>query len=376
MKILMIMPGFFPGKKYGGPPVSVDNFCSLMTGHEKYIITRNHDLGEGDPYKNISEGWNNRPNVNIKYVNDKEFNKHVFEEAIKEVKPDVIYLQSLFSASSTLPSLILGKKYHIPVVLAPRGELCKGAFDKKYKKLPYIWLLRILGLLKDVTIQSTSDEETCESAKYLHIDKSKIQLLTNIPSIPSKEAVHDIKQAGKLKLVFLSRIVSKKNLHSAIAYLKGLTGDVVFNIYGPKENPQYWMKCQELIDGLPSNINVNYCGLVSHSEVHDIFAHHDAFLFPTFSENYGHVIAEALQNGCIPIISDQTPWTDINQANAGWAISLDEENRFVSAINSLAQADEEQMINYRTNIKKYVELKMDLNALREEYTNFFIKSTH
>ena len=372
----MIMPGFFPGKKYGGPPVSVDNFCSLMTGHEKYIITRNHDLGEGDPYKNISEGWNNRPNVNIKYVNDKEFNKHVFEEAIKEVKPDVIYLQSLFSASSTLPSLILGKKYHIPVVLAPRGELCKGAFDKKYKKLPYIWLLRILGLLKDVTIQSTSDEETCESAKYLHIDKSKIQLLTNIPSIPSKEAVHDIKQAGKLKLVFLSRIVSKKNLHSAIAYLKGLTGDVVFNIYGPKENPQYWMKCQELIDGLPSNINVNYCGLVSHSEVHDIFAHHDAFLFPTFSENYGHVIAEALQNGCIPIISDQTPWTDINQANAGWAISLDEENRFVSAINSLAQADEEQMINYRTNIKKYVELKMDLNALREEYTNFFIKSTH
>ena len=39
MKILMIMPGFFPGKKYGGPPVSIDNFCSLMIGHEKYIIT-------------------------------------------------------------------------------------------------------------------------------------------------------------------------------------------------------------------------------------------------------------------------------------------------------------------------------------------------
>ncbi len=376
MKILMIMPGFFPGKKYGGPPVSIDNFCSLMIGHEKYIITSNHDMGDKEPYMNISEGWNYRPNVNIKYVSDKEFNNNVFEEAIKEIKPDVVYLQSLFAASSTLPSLILAKKYHIPVVLAPRGELCKGAFNKKYKKLPYIWLLRMLGLLKHVTIQSTSEEETCEAAKFLHINKSRIQLLTNIPSIPSKEAVHETKQVGTLKIVFLSRLVSKKNLHSAISYIKGVKGNIEFNIYGPKENQHYWMKCQELIDGLPSNINVNYCGLVSHSEVHDIFAHHDAFLFPTFSENYGHVIAEALQNGCIPVISDQTPWTDINQANAGWAISLDEENKFLSALNSLAQADEVQMINYRANIKKYVELKMDLNALREEYTNFFIKSTH
>lgn len=374
MKILMIMPGFFPGQKYGGPPVSIDNFCSLMKGYEKYIVTRNHDLGDDKPYTNISRGWNIRPNVKIKYLNDKEFKRPVFENVIKEIKPDVIYLQSLFSISSTLPSLMLAKKYNIPVILAPRGELCKGAFNKKYKKLFYIWLLRLLGLLNNVTIQSTSEEETVESVKYLHIDKDRIQLLTNIPSIPSNNAIHEYKYRGKLKIVFLSRIVSKKNLHSAIAYLRRVNGNVEFNIYGPKENPQYWMKCQNLIDGLPSNIKVNYCGLVSHREVHDIFAQHDAFLFPTFSENYGHVIAEALQNGCIPIISDQTPWTDINQANAGWAINLDDADQFIVAINALLQADEDEMIYYRANISKYVEQKMDLNSLRNEYAKFFVKS--
>ena len=46
MRILIIMGGFFPGKKYGGPPVSVDNFCTLMN-EECFIVTTNHDLKVG-----------------------------------------------------------------------------------------------------------------------------------------------------------------------------------------------------------------------------------------------------------------------------------------------------------------------------------------
>ena len=56
MKILIIMGGFFPGKKYGGPPVSVDNFCSLIKEDaDCYIVTHNHDMGEEEPYQDIKE---------------------------------------------------------------------------------------------------------------------------------------------------------------------------------------------------------------------------------------------------------------------------------------------------------------------------------
>ena len=48
MKILIFMAGFFPGEKYGGPPVSIDNFCTLIGGvdNDVYVVTTDHDLGE------------------------------------------------------------------------------------------------------------------------------------------------------------------------------------------------------------------------------------------------------------------------------------------------------------------------------------------
>ena len=39
MKILIIAEGYFPGKKYGGPPVSVKNFCQLMSEYNFNIVT-------------------------------------------------------------------------------------------------------------------------------------------------------------------------------------------------------------------------------------------------------------------------------------------------------------------------------------------------
>ena len=367
------MPGFFPGKKYGGPPVSINNFCSLMQDHDCFIVTRNHDFGDSVPYNSVKDGWNVRSNAKVMYLSDSKFKASTFESVISEIKPDVIYLQSLFSVSSVLPPLFLARKYCIPVILAPRGELCKGAFKKKYKKIPYIWFLRMFGLLKNVLIQSTSDEESLATIKYLNIDESRIKLLPNIPSIPPEEPKHELKEPNHLRLLFLSRIVRKKNLHSAIMCLKGVEGNVVFDIYGPREDSQYWEYCQNLIAELPKNIQVNYCGLVSHEEVHKVFSAHDAFLFPTFSENYGHVIAEALFNNCIPIISDQTPWTDMNDFNAGWAISLDCPERYTDAVNHLLAADDITMDKYRDNIKNYIDSKMNIESLRRSYSDFIDK---
>lgn len=367
MKILIIMSGFFPGKKYGGPPVSIANFCSLMTNHQCYIVTKNHDMGETKPYANIGRGWNSVGNASVMYLSDQDFNYGSFDTVIKEISPDVIYLQSLFDYKTILPSLKLAKHHNLPVIWASRGELCKGAFKKKYKKLPYISMCRLLGFTKNVVFQSTSDEETEAIHKYMGVSKDYIKQLPNIPSIPSDTISHLPKLQGTVKLLFISRIVKKKNLHSALSYLMNVKGDVLFDIYGPLESSEYWNECEGIISRLPSNVKVKYCGAVSHDEVSGIFSTHDTFLFPTFSENYGHVIAESLVNGCLPIISDQTPWNDINSHDAGWAISLSEEDEFVKAINKVISLDEKSMSEYRKNIKAYIHKKMNIEEIKELY---------
>ena len=65
------------------------------------------------------------------------------------------------------------------------------------------------------------------------------------------------------------------------------------------------------------------------------FSGYDAFLFPTFSENYGHVIVEALSVGTLVIISDRTPWNDVEESGVGWAIALDNTIKFKEVINQV-----------------------------------------
>ena len=366
MKILIPMAGFFPGQKFGGPPVSVDNFCTLMDDCECYIVTHNHDMGETEVYKNIKSGWNDRGNCKVLYLTDEEYGQRKFKEIIEEVKPNVIYLQGLFQ-SCIVPCLRLAKKYHISVLLAPRGELCAGAFKKKYKKIPYIMFLKAFGLLDNIHFQSTSDEETEAIMKYLGVSKDRIHFLTNVPSIPKKEYPVPKKESGMAKFVFISRIVRKKNLKAAISYFRDIEGDVTFDIYGPIEDKEYWQECQEEMKMLPSNVKVNYCGLVAHDQIHETFAKYHAFLFPTLSENFGHVIAEALSVGCPVIISDQTPWQFGTECSAGYSIKLEETELFIEAIKKAIKTNYKDENVARTAALDIFFEKLSLEKTRNTY---------
>lgn len=367
MKILIIMGGFFPGKKYGGPPVSVDNFCSLMKEHECFIVTHNHDLGNTEKYENVEAGWNDRGNCKVLYVTDSEYNKGTFEKVINEIKPEIIYLQGLFQ-SCVLPCLWLAKKHNIPVLLAPRGELCAGALAiKKWKKLPYVKMVRVLGLVKNIHWQSTSDEETAAIKRLMKAKDDHIHRLDNIPSIPQREYARKAKVEGMGKFVFLSRIHPKKNLLFALSLFHKIDGKAQFDIYGPIEDKEYWKQCQEEIKKLPDNVDVEYKGLVGHDQVHEVFSQYDAFLFPTLSENYGHVIAESLIVGTPVIISDQTPWNDVEKYGAGWAILLNKIEKFVEVVQIVVNNNETEHRQMSIECRQYAEQKMRIDDMRFHY---------
>lgn len=371
MKILIFAGGFFPGKTFGGPPVSVDNFCSLMKEYDCYIVTSDHDNVTTERYKEIKDGWNDRGNAKVLYLPDEDyFSLKKLDEIVKNVKPDWIYLQSLFQDLALL-GLIVAKKNRIKVMLAPRGELCAGAFKKKYKKLPYIHGMRICGLLKNINFQSTSDEETEAIKKWLHVSENKIHFLTNIPSIPRVEYKRPEKNSHEARFVFISRIHPKKNLKFALECLRNLHGNVSFDIYGSQEDRDYWKECEELIYSLPSNIKVSYLGIVSHEAVHSVFSRYDAFVFPTLSENYGHVIAESLIVGCPVIISDQTPWNIVNDYNAGWAIPLSEKNEFSNKMQTIIDQDNIQASNMSLNARALCTERLQTAQMHELYLKAF-----
>lgn len=366
------MAGFFPGKKYGGPPVSIDNFCSLISDNDNriFIVTTDHDLGDKKKYQNIADGWNDRANCKVLYLSDLDYNKQNFENVIKELSPDLIYLQGLFQ-KCIISCLYLSKKYGIKVLLAPRGELCSGAFKKKYKKVPYLLFLKKRGYLKNVYFQSTSKEESREVLKWLTSNTNKIFEISNIPSISQNFFFSLKKNPGEIKIVFVSRIVPKKNLLYALNIFSEIKSNVLFDIYGTIEDEDYWENCENVINRLPLNIKVTYKGIVSHEEIHSIFAQYHIFFFPTLSENYGHVIAEALSVGCYVLTSDQVPWLDMSEYGAGSCISLNNRFAFKECILKILELNNEEYTKIRNNCIGYFKAKINVDDLRLKYYNMF-----
>ncbi|HVY71978.1 MAG TPA: glycosyltransferase, partial [Verrucomicrobiae bacterium] len=225
-----------------------------------------------------------------------------------------------------------------PAVLAPRGEFSPGALAiKRWKKMPYLWLARRLQVMKKVVWQATSPNEEADIRRVAGTD-ARVFLAPNLgraagaapPEHPGQ------KQAGKLRVVFLSRISRMKNLEGAIRILDELAGEASLDIYGPLEDERYWRECQKLLNSLPAAIKWRYCGEAQPENVGATLSAYDVLLLPTLGENYGHVIVEALVAGCPVLISDRTPWRSLAAAGCGWDFPLEKESQFREALARLS----------------------------------------
>jgi glycosyltransferase involved in cell wall biosynthesis len=161
------------------------------------------------------------------------------------------------------------------------------------------------------------------------------------------------KKPGELSVAFLSRVSPIKNLDGALRMLAAVRQRVTFDIYGPIEDSHYWDACQALIKALPAHITATYRGTVEHDAVARTLAGHDLFFLPSRGESFGYAIVEALAAGCPVLISDRTPWRNLNERGAGWALPLDDEDRFVAVLEELALADRDVLNQMRARAVSY-----------------------
>ncbi len=138
----------------------------------------------------------------------------------------------------------------------------------------------------------------------------------------------------------MARIAVEKNTLFAIERLNRLAGDITFDLYGPIYDNAYWQRCEQAIAALPSNVKVNYKGVIDPEKVPALFAGYHALFMPSQGENFGHTMAEALASGLPLLISDRTPWKGLEEKHAGWDLPLNGGNLFVRAIERLVRAEQ------------------------------------
>jgi glycosyltransferase involved in cell wall biosynthesis len=297
------------------------------------------------------------------------------------VSPDLLSVNSFFGRPFSMAVLLAwwSTGRPCPLLWAPRGEFSPGALDQKpRRKRAYIRLVKQLGLPSHALWQASSPLEAGDIRRELTY-KSRVAVARPILRVPSIATAMDVptsseasvldfpaKPQGRLRIVFLSRISPTKNLPGALAMLRSLRGAVTFTIHGPIEDRAEWAECQRTMATLPPQIRVEYAGTIPHEEVVRQLAAHDVFLLPTFGENFGHVIAEALQAGCPVVISDRTPWRQLAERGLGWDLPLSNPAAFTAVLQQCVDMTAEEFASLRRRVAAYgLAVGMDRDILNQ-----------
>ncbi len=373
MKLAVSYSGYLPGEKYGGPVSSLFNLTELLGGEVQiYIICCDHDFKDPTPYRDVHEGWNRVGKAQVMYLPDAEFTSERYREILSGLKPDAVYISSIFSASTNLPLLRAARKLRLPVLLAPRGELNPDALGRKAaKKKAYLLYLKLTGLLRRVSFQATSDGEKKDIQRALRVSPDRVYMIPNVPALPEPK-LRSTKRAGEVNLCFSGRLVENKNLHVAIGACLMAKEKVTLDIYGANEDAAYWERCRALMEKAPQNVHIEYKGAVAPSRMRQLYGEYDALISPTQFENYGQSIAEAMLHDVPVIISrGTTPWDEVESASCGWTVPLDEPEGFTAAIDSLARMDQAAYEALLERLRRYCSGRFDYAALKSQYLAAF-----
>src|SRR5262249_14215219 len=210
---------------------------------------------------------------------------------------------------------------------------------KRLKKRCYLQLAFLTRLHADVVFHASTDRERDEIGRAIRLSQPA-RVARNPIAAAAWTAPSRTKSSGMARLIFVSRIARKKNLHLAIERLRTLHGSVEFDIYGPLDDEAYWRECVAAIDRMPPNVRVTYRGAIAHDHVAGALGTHHFFLFPTAGENFGHAIVGALVAGCPVITSDQTPWAALTNQCAGWELPLDDHGRWCEVLQQCVDMDD------------------------------------
>jgi len=206
----------------------------------------------------------------------------------------------------------------------------------------FLRLAKLFRLFKNVTFHATSEAENADIRKIIN-PEANIHIAPNLSSrITKPTGIKTIKQNGSVSLVSIARIAPEKNLLLAIKILSQVKGNVNFDIYGSIYNRQYWDACLAKIEMLNPAINVVYKGVAQGEQITSILSGYHFMLMPTTGENFGHVIFESLAAATPVIISDLTPWKDLERFRAGYTLSLNEESRWIEVIDQCVTMSSEQ----------------------------------
>ena len=240
---------------------------------------------------------------------------------------DIAHIHALFSPVST-GSAAIARYCGLPYILRPLGTLDPADLQKKRRlKQIYGWLWERPNLAGAAAVHFTSERECQISQRYGVRTRDWVMGLgVDLPPVlppPGRARQLWGFAPDKPLILFLSRIEPKKGLDLLLPALERLQAEgLAFTFVVAGSNPQdpdYEAQVKRQIAASPLASETHLLGFVTGEAKFSLLQDADLFVLPSYYENFGIAVAEAMAVGTPVVISDRVYiWEAVAAAEAGW----------------------------------------------------------
>ena len=243
--------------------------------------------------------------------------KRQWAALLDQINPDVVHVNCCWQPESAIVQKWSSRR-GFKSVYSPHGMLEPWIMKRHYwtRKVPALLLYQKAAIRNSDVIHATAESER-EHLLALGYNK-------NVAVIANGIDVDQIQMKNSWRctktLLFLSRVHVKKGIElliNAVAELKDQMQGYRVLIAGEGDN-EYIAELKALakekgVDGI-----VDFVGGVYGDDKWQLYRQADVFVLPTYSENFGIVVTEALASGTPVITTTGTPWEEIQTKHCGW----------------------------------------------------------
>jgi len=210
-----------------------------------------------------------------------------------------------------------GSRKSIPRIVSPRGMLEPWAINHKKLKKKIAWhLYQKRDLQSADGLHATAQSEAIQLRK-LGLTPPILEAANGV-DVPATFNPTDATQTDTKTALFLSRIHPKKGLPLLIeAWSRVLPEDWKMIVVGPNEGG-HLEEVRQLVTASGLEPNWEFTSPVEGAKKWGALAKADLFILPSYSENFGMVVAEALAVGTPVITTTGTPWEGLHEHRCGW----------------------------------------------------------
>ncbi|MBR0564506.1 glycosyltransferase [Azoarcus sp. L1K30] len=257
-----------------------------------------------------------------------DFNFGVLREIVR-LKPDVLHIQGIWSAGSIYG--LIGRLTGIKVVVSPRGMLDPWILKRSARLKGLHSTLFERPMLHGAHVHALNESERASVIQFMPSLRERVFVLPN--GVPDSHPQRDLGSVrNRVGVLYLGRLHPKKQVLELVRNWKrfGLEKHGHILTIAGWGDDGYESDLRSLVGESPA---VNFVGsLYGDRKIHAL-QNARFFVLPSLSEGLPMAVLEAIQNGCIPIITDECNLPELIRDGVALRIASDFHD-FESVINS------------------------------------------